>query len=127
MLPVQTPLLGLCYKLIFSTPLPDYPKHLSLVIDVSSQGIDSLKKIHLLIASPDTWTGIIPKMWPYSKVPPLIHGDLELRIMNSYFIELEENIWNQRTGNIDFNTCMGDINEKCASIFDPRPIKYKNL
>ena len=88
MLPVQTPLLGLCYKLNFSTPLPDYPHHLSLVINTECQGADSLKKIRLLIASEDTWTGIIPKMWPYSRVPPLIHEDLELKIMHSYFIEL---------------------------------------
>ena len=65
---IQSATNGLCYKLKFSDPLPYYPTPLQLIISSSlTQGVDKLEKVHILVASNNTWQGIVGNRWPYSK------------------------------------------------------------
>ena len=59
------------------------------------------------------------------KVPPIISGSLDsVGIVNSYFINIEENEWKYLEGKGDFGECMRDNQKpKCMSIFDPEPKK----
>ena len=64
---IKTMLRGLCYKLKSSDPLPMNPEYVIFQISSMTQGIDKLEKINLMIASNDTWQGIVRSSWPYSK------------------------------------------------------------
>ena len=59
------------------------------------------------------------------KVPPIISGSLsDGRILNSEFIDIEENVWKYLEGKEDFGECMANtLTPKCTSIFDPEPKK----
>ena len=121
---IQSATNGLCYKLKFSDPLPYYTIPLQLIISSSlTQGVDKLEKVHILVASNNTWQGIVGNRWPYSKKAPLsIKGTFSSEVISSFIVDLEENIWKSRNGSSDFDRCLNDRYLKdCASIFDPRP------
>ena len=120
--PIKSGTSGLCYKVKFSDPLPYYPDYETLVISSSTQGIDKLEKVNILVASSNTWQGIFSKRWPYSKSTPLsIDGIFSTEVTNIFMVDLEENVWKSRDGNSNFDECMDDRYMKdCKSIFDPR-------
>ena len=60
--PIRTIAQGLCYKLTLSEPM-----EMNIFIGSSIQSIDKLEKIHLMIASNNTWQEIVGYNWPYSK------------------------------------------------------------
>ena len=125
---IQSATNGLCYKLKFSDPLPYYSIPLQLIISSSlTQGVDKLEKVHILVASNNTWQGIVGNRWPYSKNAPLsVDGTFSTEFMSIFKVDLEENVWKSREGNSNFDECMNDRYLKdCASIFDPRPNKYQ--
>ena len=77
-----------------------------------------------MIASTDTWQGIVGNKWPYSKVPPIISGSFFDAILNSNTIDIEENVFKYLEGKEDFGECMANtLTPKCTSIFDPEPKK----
>ena len=116
--PVKTQYHGLCYKLQLLKPLPDPPYSLGLGIRTFGKDRDRLKKVNVLIASNNTWQGIITNNWPY-KAPPLIGGKFVPDKYNMVDIRLKENLKKFRRGYDDFNQCMKDKdNKKCVSIFD---------
>ena len=119
-MPMRTQTYGLCYKLQFSNPLPDPPNApLALFMINYAKGIDKLKKIKLLIASNNTWQGIITDNWPYSKMPPLIEQKFTPNVYKVTFVNMEENIWKFRKGDENFNKCIENKDDgKCLSIFD---------
>ena len=55
---------GLCYKLLYVTSEPGY---MNIFIGSSIQSIDKLEKINLMIATNNTWQGIVGNNWPYSQ------------------------------------------------------------
>ena len=55
---------GLCYKLLHVTSEPGY---MNIFIGSSIQSIDKLEKINLMIATHNTWQGIVGFKWPYTK------------------------------------------------------------
>ena len=115
---------GLCYKLELSSnqSLPLY-----LIVTTSSKAEDMLKKIHLFMASNNTWQGTIFLRWPYSKVPPLVTGKFDTESYKFITIDLKENQWNYRSGISNFDDCMNEYNSsKCSSIFDPALCEYQN-
>ena len=61
-IPIRTTAQGLCYKLTLSGPM-----RMNIFIGSSIQSKDKLEKIHLMIASNNTWQGIVGYNWPYSK------------------------------------------------------------
>lgn len=80
-----------------------------------------------MVAAENTWQGISFNSWPYSKVPQFISGKFATELYKIIFIDFEENEWNYRDGKRDFNDCIDTHDDsECASIFDPRPHKYKN-
>ena len=124
LLPIRTMHRGLCYKLELSS---DLSLDLHLVVTSSSKTKDKLKKVHLFVASKNTWQGIITYRWPYSKVPPIVTGQLDTESYKLMNIDLKENQWNWRTGISDFNNCMNDDKAGgCSSIFDPMPYEHQN-
>ena len=124
LLPIQTTHRGLCYKLELSS---DQALNLHLVVTSSSKRKDKLKKIHLFVASKNTWQGIITYRWPYSKVPPIVTGQLDTESYKLMNIDLKENQWNYREGIPDFDDCMKDNNaSECSSIFDPTPCENQS-
>ena len=124
LLPVRTMHRGLCYKL---EPLSDQSLPLYLIVTSSSKNEDKLKKIHLFVASNNTWQGTIIVRWPYSKVPPLVTGEFDTESYKIITVDLKENQWNYRTGVSDFDDCMNEYNSsKCSSIFDPALCEYQN-
>ena len=106
----------------FADPLPYYPDYETLVISSSTQGIDKLEKVNILVASSNTWQGIFGNRWPYSKNTPLsLDGIFSTEVTNIIMVDLEENVWKSRDGNSNFDECMDDRYMKdCKSIFDPR-------
>ena len=106
----------------FSDPLQLYHHGLHLIISSSTKGMDKLEKVRMLVASNNTWQGIVGDRWPYSKNAPLsIDGIFSTEIMSIFMVDLEENVWKSRVGNSNFDACMMDTYLKdCASIFDPR-------
>ena len=92
----------------------------------SSKAEDKLKKVHLFVAVENTWQGTIHD-WPYSKVPPIVTGELNTESYKLISISLKENQWNYRSGISDFDNCMDDYNTtQCSSIFDPKPCDHQN-
>ena len=55
---------GLCYKL---TPKDSEPGYMNIFIGSSIQSIDKLENINLMIATSNTWQGIVGFKWPYTK------------------------------------------------------------
>ena len=115
---------GLCYKLELSS---DQSLPLNLIVTSSSKTEDRLKKIHLFVASNNTWQGSIIVRWPYSKIPPLVTGEFDTESYKFITIDLKENQWNYRSGVSDFDDCMNEHNSsKFLSIFDPALCEYQN-
>ena len=84
-----------------------------------TQEIDKLSRVYLMLASDNTWQGIVFNKWPYSKAPPLIEQKFVTNAYKMAHIHLEENLWKSRNGYGDFNKCVEDKDdEKCVSIFD---------
>ena len=77
----------------------------------SLEGIDKLKGFRLMIASSNTWQGLVYGRWPYKKVPQIVTGNLASELLSSVEIELEESIWNYRNGEDNFDVCIEE-NEK---------------
>ena len=112
---------GLCYKLELSKgTIPISPNgFFTLFMTNSVEGTDKLEGFRLMIASSNTWQGLVYGRWPYKKVPPIVTGNLASKLMSSVEIELEENVWNYRNGEDNFDLCMkGYENDHCKSIFD---------
>ena len=115
---------GLCYKLELSKEtiptkgnISDLP--FTLMMTNSIEGTDKLKGYRLMIASSNTWQGLVYGKWPYKKVPPIVTGNLVSKLMSNVDIELEESVWNYRNGEDNFVLCMkGKENDHCKSIFD---------
>ena len=83
------------------------------------QGVDQLKGFKLMIASSNTWQGLVYDKWPYKKVPPIFTGELNSLLIAQIELELEESVWNYRNGEDDFDLCMkGNETKQCESIFD---------
>ena len=58
------------------------------------------------------------------KVPPFISGSFSAGILNSVFIDIEENVWKYLEGKGDLGECMTNVQRpNCTSIFDPGPKK----
>ena len=122
--PIRTAGNGLCYKFDLTNPFPFYGNTLQMVISSSNLGTDKLNKVDLFIAAENTWQGTIGFGWPYSKIPFSVSGAFSTETVNVISVDLEENIWNYRDGNDNFEHCMNSLPmNKCASIFDPRLLK----
>ena len=116
---------GLCYKLEFlekSVPT-NVDESFTFIMASSLQGVDKLKSFHLMIASNNTWQGLVYASWPNDKIPPVVTKDVVLG--NSVKqIFLTENLWNYRNGEENFNLCMSRSEENhCKSIFDIKTFK----
>ena len=65
--------------------------------------------------------GIIGNAWPYNKDPLQVTGRFSTEIISSQSIDLKENLYINRVGEINFDKCMNKHHtQTCASIFDPR-------
>ena len=120
LMPIRTYLQGLCYKLKFLKPKSfDF---LSFFISSSiSNGTDKLEKVNVMIGTNNTWQGIIGNAWPYNKNPLQVTGRFSTEIISTQSIDLKENLYLNRVGEINFDNCMNKHNtQTCASIFDPR-------
>ena len=117
---------GLCYKLEFEKPLSNY---LYLIVQDFQQSVDKLKKVHLFIASKNTWQGVILNDWPYSQVPLKITKDFKQGITKMYDVMLKEDVWHQIKGHENFDNCINNYKpepENCLSIFYPRSHQNEN-
>ena len=120
-LQISTILSGLCYKLELSKgTIPiNSDEFFTLLMTNSVEGMDKLKGFRLMIASSNTWQGLVYGRWPYKKVPPIVTGNLASKLISNVDIELEESIWNYRNGKGNFDLCIkGNENDHCKSIFD---------
>ena len=96
-------------------------------MNYSNEGIDELNEVHLLVASNNTWQGIISNYWPLTKSPPLITEEFVPKVMKIIKINLEENMFKYRRGNTDIKRCISDQDDgKCVSIFNSTLIEDKN-
>ena len=128
---------GLCYKLNISKSLipieMDVPTNgLGLLIKSSiKEGIDKFTAFRLMIASENTWQGIVYGRWPYINVPPIITAELVPGLTHFSLIDLAENNWNyirktSNAGKTNFSGCMeNNDKESCLSIFDTRSMNMK--
>ena len=62
-IPIRTMIRGLCYKLKLSNP----SNYFMLFAGSSIQSLDKLEKMNLMIATENTWQGLVGDRWPYSK------------------------------------------------------------
>ena len=107
--------------------MPDPPDALILTIVNNGKGIDKLKKINILIASNNTWQGIIINGWPYSKAPTLLEQKFIPNVYKMAYVHLEENLWKNRNGYTNFNKCIMDKDDgNCLSIFDIKTNEMEN-
>ena len=110
---------GLCYKLELSKgaiPIEGFP----LKMDMSSlvQGIDKLQGFSLMIASRNTWQGLVYDE-KYKKAIPIVTGELVSKLIAYVAIKLEESIWDYRNGEGNFDLCIQEnVKNNCKSIFD---------
>ena len=119
---------GLCYKLEFLEKSIPTNRDLSFtfIMKSSLQGVDKLKSFNLMIASNNTWQGLVYSTWPYD-IPPVVAKDLVFGKTGQTQIYLKENLWNYRNGEENFNFCMSRNEENhCKSIFDVRTFKNDN-
>ena len=120
-LPIPTIGSGLCYKLELSKETIPINSDLffTLLMTTYVQGVDQLKGFKLMIASSNTWQGLVYDKWPYKKVPPIFTGELNSLLIAQIELELEESVWNYRNGEDDFDLCMkANETNQCESIFD---------
>ena len=120
-LPIPTIGSGLCYKLELSKETIPINSDLffTLLMTTYVTGVDQLKGFKLMIASSNTWQGLVYDKWPYKKVPPIFTGELNSLLIAQVELELEESVWNYRNGEDDFDLCMkGNETYYCESIFD---------
>ena len=120
-LQIPTIVSGLCYKLELSKgTIPISPSgFFTLSMTNFVEGMDKLEGFRLMIASSNTWQGLVYGRWPYKKVPQIVTGNLASKLLSSVEIELEESVWNYRNGEDNFDLCMkGNENDHCKSIFD---------
>ena len=117
---------GLCYKLEFlekSIPT-DRDSSFIFIMKSSLQGVDKLKSFNLMIASNNTWQGLVYSTWPYEKTPPVVTKDLVFGKTGQAQISLKEHRWNYRNGTKNFNLCMCRSEENhCKPIFDVMTFK----
>ena len=89
-----------------------------MAISSSVQDMDELNGFALMIASSNTWQGIVYGK-KYKKAISYVTGDLLTGSIAIVKIELEESIWNYYNGEGDFEVCMqGNEKNNCKSIFD---------
>ena len=123
LVPIRTYFQGLCYKLKFLDPKPFDPSN-TLQFFISSnisKGIDKLEKVSVTIASSNTWQGIVVNTWPYNKDPLQIFGRLSTEVISYQAVDVKENMYINRVGEINFDKCMNEnYTQTCASIFEPR-------
>ena len=120
--PINTMIHGLCYKFNLSNPLPLPYNKLQLVIGSSTVGLDKLKKADLFIGAETTWQGTIDG---FNKPPLTVSGVFSADLFNQVYVDFEENKQKNLEGIVNYDECMNDErgNDKCASIFDPRPLQ----
>ena len=84
----------------------------------SVEGMDKLEGFRLMIASSNTWQGIVYGE-KYKKAISIVTGNLLPGLISFVKIELEESIWNYYNGEDGFEGCMlGNEKNICKSIFD---------
>ena len=118
-LPITTITKGLCYKLELSKGAIGMGRE-NLKIEMSSlvQGIDKLQGFSLMIASRNTWQGLVYGE-KYKKAIPIVTADLASKLIALADIKLEESIWDYRNGKDNFEVCIqGNVKNDCKSIFD---------
>ena len=95
---VVTPIptkLAMCCKLEFSEEFG--PSHMLQVMQNSSNEIDKLQRISILLATENTWQGTITgKNWPYINKPVEIKADFQQNVSKQYRIQIQENLWKYR-------------------------------
>ena len=92
-IPVRTTTQGLCYKLTLSNI---HMNELVFFIGSSIQGLDKLEKINLMIATNDTWQGIVGNKWPYTKglkIPKEFfmtfqHSKIDIKIVKKIMVHI---------------------------------------
>ena len=123
LVPIRTYMQGLCYKLKFLDTKPFDPST-SLQFFISSNistGMDALEKVSVIIASSNTWQGIVLNVWPYNKDHLEIIGRLSTEVISIQMADLKEHMYINRVGEMDFDKCINkNYTQTCASIFDPR-------
>ena len=118
-LPITTITKGLCYKLELSKGAIGMGRE-NLKIEMSSlvRGIDKLQGFSLMIASRNTWQGVVYGE-KYKKAISIVTGNLFSGLIAFVKIELEESIWNYNNGEGNFDICMQENKKNnCKSIFD---------
>ena len=117
-LPITTIAKGLCYKLEFSKGTVPIKGNLKMEMSSLAQGIDKLQGFSLMIASINTWQGLVYGE-KYKKAIPIVTADLASKLIALVDIKLEESIWNYRNGQDNFDVCIqGNVKNDCKSIFD---------
>ena len=92
-IPVRTTTQGLCYKLTLSNI---HMNGFLFFIGSSIQSLDKLEKINLMIATNDTWQGIVGNKWPYTKglkIPKEFfmtfqHSNIEIKIVKKIMVHI---------------------------------------
>ena len=117
-LPITTIAKGLCYKLELSKGAIPIKGNLKMEMSSLAQGIDKLQGFSLMIASRNTWQGLVYGE-KYKKAIPIVTADLASKLVALVDIKLEESIWNYRNGQDNFDVCIqGNVKNDCKSIFD---------
>ena len=118
--PIPTIARGLCYKLELSKgTIPTDSERPFMTMSNSVQGVDKLKGFTLMVASSNTWQGLVYSRVKYHKAISIVNGDLKSKLIAVVRIKLEESIWNYRNGGGNFDACMQrNENTNCKSIFD---------
>ena len=124
---------GLCYKLeLPSNNIIPVARgaETAFVVQIRSKknGLEKLLKVKLLLAANNTWQGISFGNWPYSKIPPVVLGNLNENMIEMIGVKLEENDWKYQTGWDGFRGCLEtDKKLNCTSIFDPFTTEIRYL
>ena len=116
--PITTISKGLCYKLELSKGAIPIKGNFKMEMSSLVQGIDKLQGFSLMIASRNTWQGVVYGE-KYKKAISIVTGNLLPGLIAFVKIELEERIWNYNNGEGDFDVCMQENKKNnCKSIFD---------
>ena len=130
---IRTLQFGLCFKLelITKNTIPSDVGGKPFMISIQSwtQEIDKLSRVYLMLASDNTWQGIVSGRWPYSNSPTIVTGKLKENVTQVIDIRMEEHIWIRSGGLDNITDCLEPKMEpNCTSIFDPysftMPIRY---
>ena len=117
-LPITTIAKGLCYKLELSQGAIPIKGKLKMEMSSLVQGIDKLQGFSLMIASRNTWQGLVYGE-KYKKAIPIVPADLASKLIALVDIKLEESIWDYRNGEDNFDVCIQEnVKNDCKSIFD---------